>query len=149
MRFYVSVFERFICGFDYQVFFALVPVLAELRASHSDDRYPVAEIFHDTPPDRIFEAVYSKLAVRVNALRWNGWLCHILAAGFQSSFISINNSKAEKIMSDMKVNRRDFVKLAVGAGLAASTLGSTSSVSGNVIGANGNIQYGLIGERGG
>ena len=51
-------------------------------------------------------------------------------------------------MSDMKVNRRDFVKLAVGAGLAASTLSSTRSVSGNVIGANGNINVGLIGVGG-
>ncbi len=51
-------------------------------------------------------------------------------------------------MSDMKVNRRDFVKLAVGAGLAASTLGSTRTVLGNVIGANGNINVGLIGVGG-
>ncbi|HKS39215.1 MAG TPA: Gfo/Idh/MocA family oxidoreductase [Blastocatellia bacterium] len=51
-------------------------------------------------------------------------------------------------MSDMKVNRRDFVKLAVGAGLAASTLTSARSVSGNVIGANGNINVGLIGVGG-
>jgi predicted dehydrogenase len=51
-------------------------------------------------------------------------------------------------MSDMKVNRRDFVKLAVGAGLAASSLSSTRSVLGNVTGANGNINVGLIGVGG-
>lgn len=51
-------------------------------------------------------------------------------------------------MSDMKVNRRDFVKLTVGAGLAASTIGSTRSVLGKVIGANGNINVGLIGVGG-
>jgi len=51
-------------------------------------------------------------------------------------------------MSDRKVNRRDFVKLTVGAGLAASTLSSTRSVLGNVIGANGNINVGVIGVGG-
>ena len=51
-------------------------------------------------------------------------------------------------MSDMKVNRRDFVKLAVGAGLAVSTIGSARSVSGDVIGANGNINVGVIGVGG-
>ncbi len=51
-------------------------------------------------------------------------------------------------MSDMKVNRRDFVKLTVGAGLAVSTLNSTRSVLGNVIGANGNINVGVIGVGG-
>lgn len=51
-------------------------------------------------------------------------------------------------MSDMKVNRRDFVKLTVGAGLAVSAIGSTRSVLGNVIGANGNINIGVIGVGG-
>src|SRR5947207_6844904 len=50
------------------------------------------------------------------------------------------------IMSDNKVNRRDFVKTAVGAGLAVSALGP--AVRGRILGASDRINIGLIGVGG-
>jgi predicted dehydrogenase len=49
-------------------------------------------------------------------------------------------------MSDHKFNRRDFVKSAVGAGLAVGTLGPM--VRGRILGANDRINIGLIGAGG-
>jgi predicted dehydrogenase len=51
-------------------------------------------------------------------------------------------------MSDAKVNRRDFVKTALGATAAISTFNRASSVMGNPIGANDHINVGLIGAGG-
>ena len=51
-------------------------------------------------------------------------------------------------MSKMKLNRRDFVKSAVGAGVALKSLGHARSVSGNVLGANDHINVALIGAGG-
>jgi len=54
-------------------------------------------------------------------------------------------------MADMKINRRDFVKTAVGAGMAISALSRPGSASGRangVLGANDRINIGLIGVGG-
>ena len=51
-------------------------------------------------------------------------------------------------MSNMKVNRRDFVKSAVGAGVAATAFTRLHSVHGNVIGSNGRINLAVIGVGG-
>jgi len=51
-------------------------------------------------------------------------------------------------MSNNKLNRRDFVKSAVAAGAAMNVLGRAPAVSGNVLGANGNINVALIGVGG-
>lgn len=48
-------------------------------------------------------------------------------------------------MSDQKLNRRDFVKSAAAAGATATVL---RSVHGNVLGANGRVNIGLIGAGG-
>ena len=47
-----------------------------------------------------------------------------------------------------KLNRRDFVKSAVGAGAAIKVFGRAPAVSGRVLGANGNINVALIGVGG-
>jgi predicted dehydrogenase len=47
-----------------------------------------------------------------------------------------------------RVNRRDFVKSAVGAGIAASALSKVRPVHGNIIGANGRINLAVIGVGG-
>ena len=52
----------------------------------------------------------------------------------------------EKTMSDNRFNRRDFVKTAVGAGLAVSALGP--AVRGHILGSNDRINIGLIGVGG-
>src|SRR5262249_307923 len=54
-----GVLERFVCRFDDQILFAFIPVLAEFRATHSDDRYTVAEVFHAISP---FAANLTRLA---------------------------------------------------------------------------------------
>ena len=51
-------------------------------------------------------------------------------------------------MSDNKVHRRDFVKSAVGAGVAITAFGRLGSVRGDVLGANGKINLGIIGVGG-
>jgi predicted dehydrogenase len=51
-------------------------------------------------------------------------------------------------MSNMKVNRRDFVKSAVGAGVAVTAFSKLHSVRGDVIGANGYINLAVIGVGG-
>jgi predicted dehydrogenase len=51
-------------------------------------------------------------------------------------------------MSDNKVHRRDFVKSAVGAGVAITAFGRLNSVRGDVLGANGKINLGIIGVGG-
>jgi predicted dehydrogenase len=56
--------------------------------------------------------------------------------------------ESEMIMSNMKLNRRDFVKSAVGAGVALKTLGHTKSVLGSVPGANDHINVAIIGVGG-
>jgi predicted dehydrogenase len=47
-----------------------------------------------------------------------------------------------------KLNRRDFVKSAIGAGAAMNILGRAPAVSGRVLGANGHINVALIGAGG-
>jgi len=47
-----------------------------------------------------------------------------------------------------KLNRRDFVKSAIGAGAAMKVFGRAPAVSGKVLGANGNINVALIGVGG-
>jgi predicted dehydrogenase len=51
-------------------------------------------------------------------------------------------------MSKMKLNRRDFVKSAVGAGVALKALGGAPGVMGNVAGANDRINVAVIGVGG-
>ena len=51
-------------------------------------------------------------------------------------------------MSDNKVHRRDFVKSAVGAGVAITAFGRLGSARGGSIGANGKINLGIIGVGG-
>jgi predicted dehydrogenase len=51
-------------------------------------------------------------------------------------------------MSNNKVHRRDFVKSAVGAGVAITAFGRLGSVRGDVLGANGRINLGIIGVGG-
>ena len=47
-----------------------------------------------------------------------------------------------------KLNRRDFVKSAIGAGAALNVLGRAPMVLGDVRGANGHINIGMIGVGG-
>ena len=49
-----GIFECFVRRFDYQIFLALIPVLSEFGASHSDDRHPVGEVFHALSPRRLY-----------------------------------------------------------------------------------------------
>ena len=51
-------------------------------------------------------------------------------------------------MSDSRINRRDFVKTAVAAGAALSALSRSASVNARVIGANDQINVGVIGVGG-
>ena len=51
-------------------------------------------------------------------------------------------------MSKTKVDRRDFVKSAVGAGVAVNLLSNVRPVSGRIIGANDRINVGIIGMGG-
>jgi predicted dehydrogenase len=51
-------------------------------------------------------------------------------------------------MSNMRLNRRDFVKSAVGAGVAIKSLGRAPDVFGNVRGANDHINVAVIGVGG-
>jgi predicted dehydrogenase len=51
-------------------------------------------------------------------------------------------------MSKVKLNRRDFVKSAVGAGVALKALGRAPGVMGNVAGANDHINVAVIGVGG-
>jgi len=51
-------------------------------------------------------------------------------------------------MSGDKLNRREFVKTAVGASVAAATITHTHSVQGRVLGANDRINIGVIGVGG-
>ncbi|HEV8487425.1 MAG TPA: Gfo/Idh/MocA family oxidoreductase, partial [Blastocatellia bacterium] len=51
-------------------------------------------------------------------------------------------------MSNNKVHRRDFVKSAVGAGVAITAFGRLGSARGDVLGANGRINLGIIGVGG-
>jgi len=51
-------------------------------------------------------------------------------------------------MSKESLNRRDFVKSAIGAGVALKVFGRAPAVSGNVLGSNGNINVALIGVGG-
>jgi predicted dehydrogenase len=51
-------------------------------------------------------------------------------------------------MAETRINRRDFVKSVAVAGVAAAALGRAGSAQGRVIGANDNINIGLIGAGG-
>ena len=51
-------------------------------------------------------------------------------------------------MTDLKMNRRDFVKSAAGATAAFGALASAGSVSGRVLGANDRVNVGVIGVGG-
>jgi predicted dehydrogenase len=62
--------------------------------------------------------------------------------------LTCNSSELESNMQKVKLNRRDFVKTAVGAGVAASTLTRVRSASGRVLGANGRINLAVIGVGG-
>ncbi|MEJ7618356.1 MAG: Gfo/Idh/MocA family oxidoreductase, partial [Pyrinomonadaceae bacterium] len=53
-----------------------------------------------------------------------------------------------RIMSNGKVDRRGFVKTAVGAGVGAGLLNSTRTVHGRILGANDRINLGVIGVGG-
>src|SRR6185503_17458631 len=79
-------------------------------------------------------------------------MCHIFVARFKGSEIEkserVFTVKQEMSMPNDKLNRRDFVKSAVGASAAVSLLGRAPAVSGDVLGANGNINVALIGVGG-
>src|SRR5215467_12234129 len=49
---------------------------------------------------------------------------------------------------DSKVNRRDFVKSAVGASAAIGALSKTGKAGGKILGANDQVSLGLIGAGG-
>ncbi|HVF89995.1 MAG TPA: Gfo/Idh/MocA family oxidoreductase [Blastocatellia bacterium] len=51
-------------------------------------------------------------------------------------------------MAEMKINRREFVKSATAAGVAAAALGRARSAEGRAVGANDHINVGLIGAGG-